>query len=80
VASEGGEERYEVTVLRRQEVVTMPKLRQYVTVVLVTYSAAGLPPRTISIPKDEWTLEREKQLVRRDLQRRLKIRPEVYTV
>jgi len=80
VAGEGEGERYEVTILRRHEVVTMPKLRQYVTVVLVTYSAAGLPPRTLSIPKEEWSLEREKQLVKRDIERRLKIRPEIYTV
>jgi len=80
VAGEGEGERYEVTVIRRRDITVYPKIRQPLRVRLVTYSAAGLPPRTLSIPKEEWTLEREKQLVRRDIERRLKIRPEVYTV
>jgi len=74
------EEGYEVTVIARDEVTTYPKLRTPVTNVLVTYVAAGLPPATITIPKDEYSLEKEKELVRADIERRLKFKPETYRV
>jgi len=42
--------------------------------------AAGLPPNTIHIPAEEYSLEHEKQLIRKDIERRLKVKPETYTV
>jgi len=80
VASEGEGERFEVEVLHRDEVVTFPRLRQPVEVVLVTYVAGRLPPAVVEIPKAEWTLEREKEIIRTDIERRLKFKPEVYVV
>jgi len=74
------EEEYDVTVLSRDEVVTYPKLRTPVTNILVTYVAAGLPPATITIPKDEYSLELEKKLIKESIQKRLKIKPETYKV
>jgi len=71
---------YEVTILSREEVVTYPTLAQPVITLQVTYVAAGLPPATISIPKEEYTKELEAQKLREDIERRLKVKPEVITV
>jgi len=71
---------YDVTVLSREEVTTFPKIAQPVVNVLVTYVAAGLPPATVTIPKDEWDPELEKKTIREDIERRLKFKPETYRV
>jgi len=73
-------EEYEVTVLSRETITTFPKIDTPVETVLVTYVAAGLPPHTLYIPKKEWTLEKEKELIKKDIQERLKRKPEVYKV
>jgi len=72
--------KYDVTVLSREEVTTFPKIAQPVVNVLVTYVAAGLPPATVTIPKDEWSPEEEKRVIREDIERRLKFKPETYRV
>jgi len=72
--------RYDVTVLSREEVTTFPKIAQPVVNMLVTYVAAGLPPATVTIPKDEWSPEEEKRVIREDIERRLKFKPETYRV
>jgi len=71
---------YDVTVLSREEVTTFPKIAQPVVNVLVTYVAAGLPPATVTIPKDKWSPEEEKRVIREDIERRLKFKPETYRV
>jgi len=74
------EEKYEVTVIARDDVTTYPKLGVAVETRLITYVAAGLPPSTISIPKEEWTPELEKKLIRKDIEKRLMMKPETYKV
>jgi len=74
------EEEYEVTVLSRDEVTTFPTPATPVEQVLVTYVAAGLPPATITIVKAEYTKAREQELIKADIQRRLKMVPETYKV
>jgi len=69
-----------VTVIRRREVTTYPKIGQAVVNVLVTYVAAGLPPGTVTIPKDKYSVDLEKDLIRKDIQDRLQVRPESYKV
>jgi len=71
---------YDVTVLKRTEVTIYPKLGEQQVQVMITYVAAGLPPRTIIIPKEEYSLEKEKELIRKDIEERLKEKPEVYKV
>lgn len=73
-------EEYSVTVISRDEIVTYPKIATPVTNVLVTYVAAGLPPHTITIPKEEYKPELEKKLIREDIEKRLKVKPETYKV
>jgi len=74
------EEEYEVTILSRDEIVTYPKLRQAVRTIAITYVAADLPPATIFIPKEEYSIEREKELIKKDIKRRLKEVPVTYRV
>jgi len=75
-----GRREYEVTILARETITTFPRLGVAKRVVLVTYVAAGLPPATVEIPEEEYSLELEKRLIREDIERRLKERPETYTV
>lgn len=74
------EREFEVTVISREDVTTFPKIATPVISRLVTYVAAGLPPATVTIPKDKWTLEFEKELIKKDVQARLKRKPETYRV
>jgi len=74
------EEEYEVTILSREEIVEYPKIRMPVPVVAVSYVAAGLPPTTIRIPKEKWTEELERKIIRKDIDRRLKVKLETYKV
>ena len=71
---------YDVTILDRSEVTVYPKLGEKQVQVMITYVAAGLPPKTIIIPKEEYSLEKEKELIRKDIEERLKKKPEVYKV
>jgi len=71
---------YEVTIISRETITTYPRIGEAVRTVLVTYQAADLPPATISIPEAEYSLEEEKKRIRADIERRLKVKPEVYRV
>lgn len=77
---EKDERKYNVTVLSRDEITTYPKLGVAVETVLTTYVAAGLPPHTVRIPKDRWTPEAEKTLIRASIEDRLEKKPETYRV
>lgn len=71
---------YNVTVLSRTEIETYPKLGEKELRVHTTYVAAGLAPKTIFMPKDEWTAEKEKAAIRKDIEARLKEKPEAFMV
>jgi len=73
-------EEYDVTVIARDDVKTYPKVGVEVETRLVTYVAAGLVPNTISIPREKWTPELEKRLIREDIEKRLPIKPESFKV
>jgi len=74
------EEEIEVTVISREDVTTFPKIAQPVIIRQVTYVAAGLPPATVQIPKDQWTQEAEKKALKDDIKRRLQQKPESFRV
>ena len=71
---------YDVTVISRDDVTTYPKIGVAVETRLITYVAAGLPPNTLSILKEEWTPELEKKLIREAIEKRLKAKPETFKV
>jgi len=68
---------YEWTVIARDEVTTFPKIGTPVETIIVTYVGEGLPPDTVSIPKEQWTQKREDQLIAKAIHERLKFKPEV---
>ena len=69
-----------VTVIRRREITTYPTIGVAKVSVLVTYVAAGLPPWTVTIAKEEYSLEKEKAEIRASIQERLMAAPESYKV
>lgn len=71
---------YDVTVISRSEVTVFPKLATPVVNVLITYVAAGLPPRTVTIPKDKHTPILEKKMIREDIEKKLKEKVETFKV
>ncbi len=75
-----GEKGIQVTILARHELTLYPKPGQPVRYIAVTYLAPGMPPRTIYIPKDEYSKEREKDLIRKDIEEYEKAKPETITV
>jgi len=44
---------------------------------MVTYTAPGIPPRTLNIPEEEWTAEREIELIKEDIKAYRALKPEV---
>lgn len=74
------QEKYNVTVLSRDEITTYPKLGEAVITVLTTYVAAGMPPHTVRIPKEGWTMEAERTVIRASIEDRLTKKPETYMV
>jgi len=68
---------YEWTVLSRTTITTHPKPGVTQDVIFTTYVGEGLPPASISIPKEEWSQEKEDELIARDIHKRLQIKPEI---
>jgi len=69
-------EEVEWTILRRTELPTWPTPEKPVMVVAVTYQVNMMPPRTIYIPKEEWTPEEEDKRVLEDIKAVRAQRPE----
>jgi len=74
------EKKFEVTILDRREITTYPELRRPVTNVAVTYVHGELAPRTIYIPKEKYTKELVAKMIRADVEKLLKVKPERITV
>ena len=70
----------EITILSRRKYTTYPKLKQAVVNIDITYVAGDMPPRTITIPEAEYTLEVEKKRIKADIEDQLKVKPETYTI
>lgn len=73
-------EQHEVTILDRTEIVVYPTPKTPQVQVLVTYMTPIIPPRTLTILKEEWSPEKEKELIKKDIEEQLKMKPEVYVV
>jgi len=76
----GEEEKIQVTIIDRREIITYPKLREPVETIAITYIAPGMPPRTIFIPKKEYSKEKELKLIREDIEKYRRFKPETVTV
>ena len=73
-------EEYNVVILSRAPVTIYPALDKREERIIITYVAAGLPPGTINVLKSDWTAEKEKLLIRKDIESRLKHKTESYKV
>ena len=69
--SRPGEKR-EVTIIGEEEVTTFPKIATPVVNVQITYVYGGLPPATVTIPKDEDTPQARAKMIREDIDQRMK--------
>jgi len=70
-------EKVEITILDRSEIITYPTLEKEVKVMSVTFSAPGIPPLTVRIPKEEYSKEREDEEIRKAIQEYKAVKPEV---
>lgn len=59
----------EVQIIDIDEVTTYPRIGEAKKQVVVTYVAPGYPPRTLFIPKEEYSEEKLKELIIEDLKR-----------
>jgi len=67
---------YEWTIIARDRVTTFPKIGVAVETIITTYVGEGLPPDTVSIPAEEWTQEKEDEIIVERIHERLKVKPE----
>jgi len=69
-----------VNIMAEREITTYPKLGQAAQTVAVTYSTLDLAPRTLWIPKDEYTEEERDRRIKQDIERRRTRIPKTITV
>lgn len=73
-------EEHTVHIIDRTRIIVSPKPGQIAPVYIITYATDILPPSSIQIPEAEYSLEKEKALIREDIKRRLEFKPETYKV
>jgi len=59
------------TVIHEYEAIRYPELRRAQIVKVITFTALGLPPMWIEIPIEEYSLEREREEVKKRLEQEL---------
>ena len=69
-----------ITILDRWDFPVSPVPGQTRVRRAITYQAGVLPPRTIYVDLDEWTEEKEKELIREDIEKVKTFTPEEYEV
>lgn len=67
-------EAVEVTV-RRSEILTPTETGEARKVLYITYTTKDLPPGLITIPADEWSQEKENELIRQSIKDRKETKP-----
>lgn len=70
-------EEVEITILDRSEITTWPTLEKEVKVMSITFTAPGIPPLTVRIPKEEYSEERETEEIRKAIKEYKEVKPEV---
>jgi len=76
VAKEKKAEAEEVQI-RRTEIMVPTAEGPAAAMIYVTYTVKDLPPGLITIPKAEWTEEKEAELIRKDIEARRAAKPTV---
>lgn len=70
-------EEVEITILDRSEITTYPTLEKEVKVMSITFTAPGIPPLTVRIPKEEYSKDRENEEIRKAIKEYKEVKPEV---
>ena len=70
-------EEVEILILDRSEIITYPTLEKEVPVISVTFTAPGIPPLTVRIPKEEYSKEREDEEIKKAIKEYKEAKPEV---
>jgi len=70
-------EEIEITILDRSEITTYPTLEKEVKVMSITFTAPGIPPLTVRIPKEEYSAEKETEEIRKAIKEYKEVKPEV---
>ena len=68
--------KHRIRVLKRTPITTSPRPGEVVTTMAISYQADDRPVRTIWLDKEKWSLEAEKELIKKELEELAK-RPEV---
>jgi len=68
----------EVKILSRIELMVYPKPDTPQTVKAVTYQTGFMPPRTIYIPMTEYNPDKEKELIKADMDKAATTKPETF--
>ena len=61
--------------IRRTEVLVPQRVGPPKTMIYTSYIVADLPPGYVSILKEEWTEEKEAELIREDIKKRREVKP-----
>ena len=67
----------EITILDRSEITTYPTLEKEVKVMSITFTAPGIPPLTVRIPKEEYSPEKEEEEIKKAIKEYKEVKPEV---
>jgi len=69
------EEKLEIIILDEREIVTYPKIGEEAHTIVLTYRHGDLAPRTLFIPKAEYTPEKRAELIRADIEKAKAFKP-----
>lgn len=67
----------DVTILDRSEISTYPTVEKEVKVISITFTAPTIPPLTVRIPLEEYTVERETEEIKKAIKEYKAVKPEV---
>jgi len=68
-------EEIDIDILDESEITTYPTLEKEVKVMSISFTAPGIPPLTVRIPKEEYTPERRKEEIRKAIKEYKEIKP-----
>jgi hypothetical protein len=68
----------EVKIISRTKLVVWPKPEQPEVVVSVTYQSGFFPPRTVYIKETEYSVDKEREAIKADLEKAAAAKPETY--
>jgi len=73
-------EEKEIIILDRRDYTTFPKLKQELAMRALTYVVDKFPPRTIFIEREGLTIEKELELIKKDIEVRKVMKPETHKI